>query len=83
MSAHLQREIERLKKHVLLLSCRGGRSGADGPRGVSERDETLAAQVEHCDSDIDQREIEGGRGVHEGFGLAPTGGRRSAAITPR
>ena len=58
MSAHLQREIERLKKHVLSLCALVEDQVQMALRAVLERDETLAAQVEQRDLDIDQREIE-------------------------
>ena len=79
MSAHLQREIERLKKHVLSLCALVEDQVQMALRAVLERDETLAAQVEQRDLDIDQQRDRGRRRVHEGLGLAPAGGRRSAA----
>jgi len=58
MSAHLQREIERLKKHVLSLCALVEDQVQMALRAVLDRDEELAIEVEKRDPDIDQREIE-------------------------
>jgi phosphate transport system protein len=58
VSAHLQREIERLKKQVLSLCALVEDQVQLALRAVLERNETLAAEVEQRDLDIDQREIE-------------------------
>jgi phosphate transport system protein len=58
MSAHLQREIERLKKHVLSLCALVEDQVQMALRAVLDRDEDLALEVEQRDLDIDQREIE-------------------------
>jgi phosphate transport system protein len=58
MSAHLQREIERLKKHVLSLCALVEDQVQLALRAVLDRDEAMAKEVEQRDLDIDQREIE-------------------------
>jgi phosphate transport system protein len=58
MSAHLQREIERLKKDVLSLCALVEDQVQMALRAVLDRDEELAREVEKRDLDIDQREIE-------------------------
>ena len=58
MSAHLQREIERLKKHVLSLCALVEDQVQMALRAVLDRDDALADEVERRDLDIDQREIE-------------------------
>ena len=58
MSAHLQREIERLKKHVLSLCALVEDQVQMALRAVLDRDDALADEVEQRDLDIDQREIE-------------------------
>ena len=58
VSAHLQREIERLKKHVLSLCALVEDQVQMALRAVLDRDEALADEVERRNLDIDQREIE-------------------------
>ena len=58
MSAHLQREIDKLKKHVLSLCALVEDQVEMALRAVLERDEALAGEVEQRDLDIDHREIE-------------------------
>ena len=58
MSAHLQREIERLKKDVLSLCALVEDQVQMALRAVLDHDEELAGEVEKRDLDIDQREIE-------------------------
>ena len=58
MSAHLQREIDKLKKHVLSLCALVEDQVEMALRAVLERDEALAREVEQRDLDIDRREIE-------------------------
>jgi phosphate transport system protein len=58
MSIHLQREIERLKKHLLSLCAIVEEQVATAIRALVERDEPLAREVERRDAEIDQREIE-------------------------
>ena len=58
MSVHLQREIDRLKQHVLQLCAIVEEQVQMAVRALLERDEALAQEVERRDADIDQREIE-------------------------
>jgi phosphate transport system protein len=58
MSAHLQREIEKLKKHVLSLGGLVEEQVQMALRAVLDRDDELATEVERRDLEIDQREIE-------------------------
>ena len=58
MSAHLQREIDKLKKHVLSLCALVEDQVEMALRAVLERNEALAREVEQRDLDIDHREIE-------------------------
>ena len=58
MSAHLQREIDHLKKHVLSLCALVEDQVEMALRAVLDRDEALAREVEQRDLDIDHREIE-------------------------
>ena len=58
MSAHLQREIERLKKNVLSLCALVEDQVQMALRAVLDRDEELVSEIEKRDLDIDQREIE-------------------------
>ncbi len=58
MSAHLQREIDKLKKHVLSLCALVEDQVELALRAVLERDEAMACEVEQRDLDIDRREIE-------------------------
>ncbi len=58
MSRHLQREIEKLKKHILALSALIEESLHKAIKSLLERDEKLAQQVIKGDKDIDQMEID-------------------------
>jgi phosphate transport system protein len=58
MSAHLQREIDRLRKQVLSLSTLVEDNVQMALQAVLDRDEQLARDVEQRDMDVDQREIE-------------------------
>jgi phosphate transport system protein len=58
MSAHLQREIDRLKKQVLSLCSLVEGQVEKAVRAVVDRDDALAEEVERDDLEIDQREIE-------------------------
>lgn len=58
MAAHLQREIDRLKKQVLSLCAMVEGQVEKALRAVLDRDEALALEVEQGDIEIDHREIE-------------------------
>lgn len=58
MSLHLQREIERLKKHLLSLCAIVEDQVQMAIQALMERDGDLAREVERRDADVDQREIE-------------------------
>ena len=58
MGAHLQREIDRLKKQVLSLCSLVEGQVEKALRAVMDRDEALAEEVERDDLEIDHREIE-------------------------
>ena len=55
---HLQREIERLKKHLLSLCALVEDQVQLAIRALVDRDEGLAREVEQRDAEVDQREIE-------------------------
>ena len=58
MSIHLQREIEKLKKHLLSLCAVVEDQVQMAIEAFLQRDETLALEVERRDTDVDQREVE-------------------------
>jgi phosphate transport system protein len=58
MSVHLQREIEKLKKHLLSLCAVVEDQVQMAIEALWKRDEKLAAEVERRDTDVDQREVE-------------------------
>jgi phosphate transport system protein len=58
MSKHLEREIERLKKHILSLGAVVEESVQRAVRAISERDGTLAQRVIEEDVSTDQMEVE-------------------------
>lgn len=58
MSRHLQREIEKLKKHILALSALVEESLHKAIKSLLERDEKLALRVIKGDEDIDQMEVD-------------------------
>lgn len=55
---HLQREIDKLKKHLLSLCALVEDQVQMAIRALLERDEALARDVERRDAAVDQREIE-------------------------
>jgi phosphate transport system protein len=58
MGAHLQREIDKLKRQVLSLCTLVEGQVEKALRAVLDRDDDLAQEVERGDAEIDQREIE-------------------------
>ncbi len=58
MAAHLQREIDGLKRQVLSLCSMVEGQVEKALRAVLDRDDELAQEVERLDMEIDQREIE-------------------------
>jgi phosphate transport system protein len=58
MSLHLQREIERLKKHLLSLCAVVEDHVQKAVRSLLDRDPRLAEEVERGDDEVDRREIE-------------------------
>jgi phosphate transport system protein len=58
MSAHFQREINKLKQQVLSLCTMVEGQVEKAVRAVQLRDDELAAEVERMDEDVDLREIE-------------------------
>ncbi|HDH57584.1 MAG TPA: phosphate transport system regulatory protein PhoU, partial [Bacteroidetes bacterium] len=58
MSAHLQREIERLKKKILSISARVEAAIQDAVRSLKNRDPALAEKVIEGDAEIDRIEVE-------------------------
>jgi phosphate transport system protein len=58
MSLHLQREIDKLKRHLLSLCALVEEQVETAIRALLERDEELARGVERRDAEIDHREIE-------------------------
>jgi phosphate transport system protein len=58
MTIHLQREIERLKKHILRLSAVVEESVQRAMKSLEERDSYLAQLVMESDFEIDKMEVE-------------------------
>ena len=58
MSIHLQREIEKLQKHLLSLCAVVEDQVQMAIRAFLERDENRALEVERRDAEVDQREVE-------------------------
>lgn len=58
MSVHLQREIDRLKRHLLSLCALAEEQVQSAVRALMDRDAELARRVEKRDVEIDQREVE-------------------------
>jgi phosphate transport system protein len=58
MAAHLQHEIDKLKKQILSLCSLVEGQVEKALRAVLDRDDELAQEVERVDAEIDQREIE-------------------------
>jgi phosphate transport system protein len=58
MSIHLQREIEKLKKHLLSLCAVVEDQVQSAIEAFLQRNEASALQVERRDTDVDEREVE-------------------------
>jgi len=58
MSAHLQREIDKLKRQVLSLSTIVQENVRAAVKSIEERDEVSAGKVIESDVEIDHREVE-------------------------
>ncbi|MCX5758141.1 MAG: phosphate signaling complex protein PhoU [Candidatus Hydrogenedentes bacterium] len=58
MSAHLQTEIEKLKKKMLAMSAIVEDTVHHAVRALKERDAELAQRVVDADTDIDEREVD-------------------------
>lgn len=58
MSLHLQRELEKLKQHLMSLCAVVEDQVQMAIEAFSHRDEKLALEVEQGDSDVDRREVE-------------------------
>jgi phosphate transport system protein len=58
MSIHLQREIEKLKKHLLSLCAVVEDQVQMAIEAFMQRDDNLALEVERRDTEVDQREVE-------------------------
>jgi phosphate transport system protein len=58
MPKHMFREIEKLKKSILLLSAHVERNVHDAVKAIEERDEKLARKVIDSDLEIDTMEVE-------------------------
>src|SRR5208283_4923429 len=57
MSIHLQREIDKLKRDLLLICSIVEEQVQKAIRALLDRDEELAAEVLALDEEVDQREI--------------------------
>ena len=58
MAAHLQREIENLKKEILTVGAMAEKSVREATRAIEDRDESLAKSVIEKDIDLDHKEVE-------------------------
>jgi len=58
MSVHLQRELDRLKKHTVALCGLVEEQVQKAVEALLKRDAELARQVESRDAEVDQREVE-------------------------
>jgi len=58
MAVHLQKEIEKLKKQIVLLAGTVEKRVADAVKSIDQRDAQLAQQIKDSDQIIDQTEIE-------------------------
>jgi phosphate transport system protein len=58
MSVHLQKEIDKLKKQIVLLAGSVEKRVADAVKSIDQRDVQLAQQIKDSDQIIDQTEIE-------------------------
>lgn len=58
MPLHLRREIENLKKQILIVGTAAEQSVRDATRAIERRDEALARSVIEKDINLDQMEVE-------------------------
>jgi phosphate transport system protein len=58
MVLHLHREIDKLKKQIVLLSGTVERRVADAVRAIETHDQGLAEGIRRADSEVDQAEID-------------------------
>ncbi|MGE5344199.1 MAG: phosphate signaling complex protein PhoU [Candidatus Omnitrophota bacterium] len=58
MPLHLQREIDKLKTHIFLLSDMVKKNMEDAVRSIANRDMELARQVHESDDRIDRQEVD-------------------------
>jgi phosphate transport system protein len=58
MSLHLQRQLSKLKEHILALGALVEEAVADAIRAIETRDAALAAQVIERDTEIDLMEVD-------------------------
>jgi phosphate transport system protein len=58
MAVHLQKEIDKLKKQIVLLAGTVEKRVADAVRSIDQRDAQLAQQIKDSDQIIDQTEVE-------------------------
>jgi len=58
MSLHLQRQLSKLKEHILALGALVEEAVADAIRAIETRDAVLAAQVIERDTEIDLMEVD-------------------------
>jgi phosphate transport system protein len=58
MTVHLEREIDKLKRHLLSLCAIVSEQVEMAMRALLERDRELANEVRQRDSDVDRREVE-------------------------
>jgi phosphate transport system protein len=58
MAVHLQKEIEKLKKQIVLLAGTVEKRVADAVKSIDQRDAQLAQQIKDSDQIIDQTEVE-------------------------
>ncbi len=58
MSLHLQKEIEKIKKQIILLAGTVEKSVENAVKSIEKRDSQLARQVKDSDYRIDEAEIE-------------------------
>ncbi len=58
MPVHLQKEIDKLKKQIVLLAGSVEKRVADAVKSIDQRDAELAQQIKDTDQSIDQTEVE-------------------------
>ncbi|MCX6557013.1 MAG: phosphate signaling complex protein PhoU [Candidatus Aminicenantes bacterium] len=58
MPVHLQKEIDKLKKQIVLLAGSVEKRVADAVKSIDQRDAQLAQQIKDTDQAIDQTEVE-------------------------